>query len=130
APSDLETWHVDPISVEPPRGKSYVLLRPGSPDGDGPLLNEAPETALAAFDKVVMATPRTTRLAGSVADGRVTYVTRSRLWGFPDYTSVKAVPEGDGTRLAIFARQRFGSSDWGQNRARVDAWLAALPGTS
>ncbi|MEM1130933.1 MAG: hypothetical protein AAGH83_10480, partial [Pseudomonadota bacterium] len=50
APSDLETWHVDPISVEPPRGKSYVLLRPGSPDGDGPLLNEAPEAALAAFD--------------------------------------------------------------------------------
>jgi uncharacterized protein (DUF1499 family) len=58
----------------------------------------------------------------------MTYVQRSRFWGFPDYVSVRAVDLGDGSSaLAIFSRSRYGASDLGVNRARVDAWLARLP---
>ena len=56
----------------------------------------------------------------------MTYVTRSALWGFPDYTSVKVVPDGAGSVVTIFARARFGESDIGVNRARVERWLSQL----
>ena len=50
--------------------------------------------ALAAIDAAARATPRTRVLAGSVEAGMITYVTRSRLWAFPDYTTVAVAPAG------------------------------------
>lgn len=56
----------------------------------------------------------------------MTFVVRSRAFGFPDAISVRALPEGAGTTLAIWSRSRFGGYDWGVNRARVERWVAAL----
>jgi len=81
-----------------------------------------PAAALARLDAIAMASPRTRRLAGSPAEGRITWISRSRLWGFPDYTTAEATPG----RLVIHARQRFGSDDWGVNAARLQDWLAQL----
>ncbi|MEM9843514.1 MAG: DUF1499 domain-containing protein, partial [Pseudomonadota bacterium] len=94
-------------------GAGYVLRR----------IEATPET-LAALDEIARATPRTTILAGSVEDGIVTYVTRSALMGFPDYTTVSL---SDGA-LTLYARLRFGQSDLGVNAARLEAWLRALEG--
>jgi uncharacterized protein (DUF1499 family) len=77
---------------------------------------------LAALDGIIRAEPRTQVLAGSVEAGMVTYVTRSRVFGFPDYTTV--AQRGDD--LAIHARLRYGQSDMGVNKARVERWLTAL----
>ena len=52
----------------------------------------------------------------------LTYITRSAAIGFPDYTTARQ----DGDQLVIWARQRFGRSDFGVNRRRVDGWLDAL----
>jgi uncharacterized protein (DUF1499 family) len=75
---------------------------------------------------VALATPRTRLLAGSVATGKLTYVTRSRLFGFPDYTTVSLLLPEDGgpTYLHMFARLRFGLDDLGVNGARVRDWAA------
>ena len=117
APSDPARWHGDPgQGVE---GLNSHVARA--------VVAASPEEALAAFDAVAMTEPRTTRLAGSAADGRITYVSRSRLWGFPDYTTVAAEPAEGGTALVIHARARFGQSDLGVNAARVARWLADLP---
>ena len=70
----------------------------------------------------VQATPRTTRLAGQVEDGKMTFVTRSLIWGFPDITTIWQ----DEDKIKIHARQRFGLYDFGVNAKRVDAWLASL----
>jgi hypothetical protein len=83
---------------------------------------------VAAFDRVAMAEPRTSRLAGSPEEGRITYVSRSRVWGFPDYTTVGTVPDGEGVWLVIYARARFGREDFGVNADRVGRWLSAIPG--
>ncbi len=60
----------------------------------------------------------------------ITYVQRSRVFGFPDCLTVKAVAiesTGEaGAGLIIWSRARYGRSDFGVNRARVEAWLAAL----
>lgn len=122
APDDPARWHVDPAAAEGTGRPNEALLR-GS---DAPRLAMAPAEALARLDAVAMAEPRVSRLAGDPADGFVTYVQRSALWGFPDYVSVRAVAEEGGARLSIWSRSRHGYSDLGVNAARVDRWLAAL----
>ncbi|SLN18245.1 DUF1499 domain-containing protein [Roseisalinus antarcticus] len=125
APSDPERWHVDPSASSAP-GRGGWKVAPEGGNQAAPVWAADPAEVLAAVDAVAMATPRTTRLAGSVADGRISYVTRTRIMGFPDYTTVTARSAPGGATLTMLARQRFGSDDLGVNRARLEGWLAAL----
>ena len=118
APSDITRWHTDPARGV--AGANSHVAKAYFPIGQ--------TGALAAFDRVAMAEPRTSRLAGSAEEGRITYVSRSRVWGFPDYTTVGTVPDGEGVWLVIYARARFGREDFGVNAARVGRWLSAIPG--
>ncbi len=122
APTDPARWNLRPVMPAPgpgdwPEAGGFRAQR---------IVPGAPGAVLAALDAIARKTPRTKRIAGSPAEGLATYETRSRLWGFPDYTTISAAPAGTGTKLGIHARLRFGSSDFGVNRARVEAWLAAL----
>ena len=74
------------------------------------------------MDRIILATPRTEVLEGSVEAGKRTYVTRSQWMGFPDYTTVMQNEDV----LELHARLRFGQSDLGVNKARVEDWLAQL----
>ncbi|WP_297773574.1 DUF1499 domain-containing protein [uncultured Roseovarius sp.] len=105
APSDPARWHQMPESVT-------------DRDLEGGAMRRA-KGDLAALDLIIRETPRTRVLAGDVGQGMVTYVTRSKLFGFPDYTTVRQ----DGDMLEIFGRLRFGKSDLGVNAARIDGWL-------
>ena len=80
--------------------------------------------ALARVDAAARALPRTRVLAGSVNEGRITYVTRSKVIGFPDYTTVE---HSDGL-LRMHARLRFGRSDLGVNAERLRHLLTAAEG--
>ncbi|TNF64220.1 MAG: DUF1499 domain-containing protein [Rhodobacteraceae bacterium] len=111
APSDPAQWHVPP-RVTQDENLAHGVKR---------LVQVGPDD-LARLDAIIRATPRSRRLAGSVEEGFVTYVTRSRIMGFPDYTTLRQ--EGDS--LQVYGRLRFGRSDLGVNRARVDGWLAEL----
>ena len=119
APVDAARWHIAPTAsgpwneVTPAKGAASLRL---SPD------KGAPADLLARLDAVAMATPATRRLAGSVAEGRITWETRSALWGFPDYTTAEARPDG----LYIFSRLRFGADDFGVNAKRLQDWLSRL----
>ena len=81
---------------------------------------------LKAVEEIAATTPRTRRIAGSVEEGRITYETRTRWIGFPDYTTVEVVDGDAGPLLAVHARLRFGRSDLGVNRRRVTYWLERL----
>ncbi len=122
-PNDAAIWHVDPLEVTTRGARNSFLLAAG---GDAPAqrLALAPGAVVARLDAIALSTPRTQRLAGQ--GGWVTYVTRSAVWGFPDFTSVRISPADNGSDISIFARSRFGESDVGVNRARVMAWLAQL----
>ncbi|WP_417204965.1 DUF1499 domain-containing protein [Antarctobacter sp.] len=113
APSDPADWHVDPQVTADQDLAAGVRRR--IPAGAN------------MFDRlhaIILETPRTEVLAGSPGDGQVTYVTRSKWMGFPDYTTVR---ENDAV-LELWARSRFGQSDLGVNRARVEDWLQRLDG--
>lgn len=109
-PSSAARWHAP---VEGGDALSAGGIRKVLPGQSGQLA-----TLVAIIEKE----PRTWLLAGSLAEGRLTFVTRSRLWGFPDYATV----ETRGEDLVIYSRLRFGRSDLGVNSARVARWIAGL----
>ncbi|MEP3845021.1 MAG: DUF1499 domain-containing protein [Paracoccaceae bacterium] len=113
APTDVDRWHVsikDAESADHIFGVTRVI--------------EGSSAKLEAFNASFLSEPRTEPLAGTVQDGHITYVTRSKFWGFPDYTTVQLVDD----QLRIFARLRFGRSDLDVNRARIDRVLSILKG--
>ncbi|WP_245875323.1 DUF1499 domain-containing protein [Tabrizicola aquatica] len=133
APSDAAVWHVDPSAG---LAEGLALSRLGEVPQIATTLNAAAvrveaqgpdRVALARLDKIALANPRTTRLAGSPEEGRITWVTRSALWGFPDYTTAQAMTLDVATsEVMILARSRFGKGDMGVNAARLRDWLSRL----
>ena len=122
-PSDPVAWHVDPGGVTKPATPNNWLA---AERGDAPPLRLPGDAATVAarLEAIALATPRTRVLAGE--GGFVTYETRSAVFGFPDYTSVRIRPDGTGSVVTGFARARYGRSDMGVNRARLDGWFGAL----
>ncbi len=124
APSDPARWHADlgAQGFQPPGNAHVFCVRPDN--RFGPIAGD-PGALLARLDAIALATPRTERLAGSVEEGRITWVTRSALMGYPDYTTAQVM---DGPGLCLMGRQRFGSEDLGVNAARIGAWVQELLG--
>lgn len=110
APTDLTRWH-QPIAETNSQNMVGGAIR----------VIEADEAAFARVIDAARALPRTQVVAGSVDEGRVTYVTRSKWIGFPDYTTIEY---SDGV-LKLHARLRFGRSDFGVNRERLERLLTA-----
>lgn len=106
-PSDVDRWHVDVEGIH-------------DADFQGGALRIV-EADLERFDEIVRKSGASV-LAGSVDEGRITYVSRTRFVGFPDYTTVQQ----KGTLLAIYGRLRFGKSDLSVNRKRIEGWIAQL----
>jgi uncharacterized protein (DUF1499 family) len=135
APSDPAVWHVGAVPPLPATGV-HAITAIEAPDAITTAMNSArafvwvpgrPRDVLQRLDEIALATPGTTRLAGSPEEGRITWVTRSTLWGFPDYTTAEAqISDVATSDLAVFARSRFGRSDLGVNAARLRDWLTKL----
>tara|TARA_R110002074_G_scaffold48047_9_gene123076 strand:- start:1914 stop:2378 length:465 start_codon:yes stop_codon:yes gene_type:complete len=124
APSDPAVWHKQayPSGLgEHVSSGGYVWREAIAGDG---------KDQLRSLDRIVMDTPRTTLLAGSVDEKQITYVTRSAVMGFPDYTTIGVyqglIEDSDQRYLEINGRLRFGKSDLGVNAKRVKGWLAAF----
>ncbi|WP_415403074.1 DUF1499 domain-containing protein [Tateyamaria sp. SN3-11] len=113
APTDAARWHV-PVTATASADRIGGAIR---------VTQVGPE-ALARVDAAARALPRTQVVAGSVEEGRITYVTRSAVIGFPDYTTLEY---SDGL-LRMHARLRFGRSDFGVNRERLERLLVAAQG--
>ncbi|THH38436.1 DUF1499 domain-containing protein [Aliishimia ponticola] len=111
APSDPARWH-QPVTAQADKDMASGAIRvlPGD------------AATLARLKEIALQTPRTEVLAGSVEEGRITFVTRSKVMGFPDYTTADLQDE----QLRLFARLRFGKSDLGVNAKRLEGWLAQL----
>lgn len=124
-PDDAARWHVDPLTAPMPASPNAARLLPGEGAGSVAM---APGALAEALDARILAQPRTRRLARSDDGLWMTYVQRSRLMGYPDYISLRVVPEGEGARFAAFSRSRFGHSDLGVNAARLRDWFAGVGG--
>lgn len=121
-PIDPEQANRQPVMPEP--GPGLWVISSGA-QAAVPVASD-PAAALARFDGVIRAEPRSRVLAGRLEDGQLTYVIRTAFWGFPDLVTLAARPDGDGTMILIRSRQVIGRNDWGVNAARVTRWIAAL----
>ena len=108
APTDPAVWHA-PIPETNSQNMTGGAIR----------VTQADANAFARVNAAMQALPRTRIIAGSIAEGRVTYETRTKWIGFPDYTTIEL---RDGL-LKMHARLRFGKSDLGVNRERLERLL-------
>jgi hypothetical protein len=119
APSDVAKWHKAEVTHadvgDYPAMGGFTAVRLAT-TGD-----------LARLIGFIENTDRTTVLAGSVGEGMITFVTRTKMMGFPDYTTLRVEPASQAGKvlLTIHGRLRFGRSDLGVNRARIEGWLAS-----
>lgn len=136
APTDPARWHVtaavERLRAQGSDGAGREMKVRGIGDWPQPngfeavrAIDRPPAAVLAEADRVILSTPRTRRIAGGVEDGMITYLTRSRFWGFPDFTTV-STGEGATPIISIYGRARFGRGDLGVNAARIRGWLEAL----
>lgn len=71
--------------------------------------------------------PRTFRLAVDRTGMAGSWVARSAVWNFPDIITARVSPHGpQDSTLALYSRSLYGRSDFGVNRRRLQAWLAAV----
>ena len=117
-PEDKNRWHVDPADTTDPRRSGVRLIGPDAPRFPGDA-----DTVLGVIVDIVKASPRTRRVDGSIDEGMITFVVRSRTMGFRDYVTFKAVSEGGLSKLAVYARPGMNVYDWGTNAALLDDWL-------
>lgn len=119
-PTSATLWHQPsyPSGLGHIEGPNSHIWR-SAQDGDG-------RAEMERFDKVIRNTPRTRAIAGSAEEGMITYITRSRWWRFPDFTTLErnvALIEGGPRVISIFSRAQFGTSDLGVNERRLREWL-------
>jgi hypothetical protein len=122
-PVTASLWHVpsDPSGIghiSTPNGHTWR----GTQTADG-------TRDMARFDAIIRQTPRTQAIAGSVQEGMITYITRSRWWQFPDFTTLERnvdLVEGGAPVISVHSRAQFGASDLGVNQRRLREWLLAF----
>ena len=119
-PVDTEPFHEDPAEPDPQRSEVRLIGR------------EAPRFQGEA-DQVLDVLMQIARedgariVQGGVDEGMITFVARSRLFGFRDFITVKAVDEAGGvSKLSVLARPRANFPDFGVNARRLDRWLSEL----
>lgn len=114
APSDPARWHVDPLTA---------------PDPDWPHFARVDRVVAQPPAIVAQSIARVASIEGAellAGDGQFgTWIARTAIMAYPDYVSIRLIPDGAGTRIVALSRSRFGYSDGGVNRARLGRWLPA-----
>jgi uncharacterized protein (DUF1499 family) len=81
----------------------------------------------AAIRAVAEARPRTYLHAVFEDVLEAHWVARSAVLNFPDLIVTQASSRGNGaSTLILYSRSRYGHSDFGVNRRRLETWIAAL----
>lgn len=84
-----------------------------------------PDRLFSAIRAVALAQPRTFAHGDFSGARQAHFVARSAWLNYPDLIAVQVTPE---SALILWSRSVYGRSDFGVNRARLTAWLAALDG--
>jgi Protein of unknown function (DUF1499) len=79
------------------------------------------------WTEVMAGEKRMVSVAADTDVRRLFYIQHSPTFRFPDVITVEFVALGpDRSSIAIYSRSRYGSSDFGKNRKRVEKWMGLL----
>ncbi|MEH6401725.1 MAG: DUF1499 domain-containing protein [Sneathiella sp.] len=81
----------------------------------------------ARWDQFIASQPHISGIKPSDDGLQVDLVQRTDLILYPDIITARFIPLDDATStLAIYSRSIYGKSDFGENKSRIEAWIAAL----
>jgi len=79
------------------------------------------------WTEIIAGEPRIIQIAAEPDRRRLVLMQRSAVFGFPDVITVEFVSLApDRSSLALYSRARYGRSDFGVNRRRLERWLSQL----
>ena len=123
---DFETVDFEDFTDKP---NQFLMCPPHICSGhaDSPVFDVSADELRERWREVISAQPRVELLA---EDGQqFDYVQRSARLRFPDIITVRFISLSPSqSTLAIYSRSVYGKSDFGVNRKRIEAWLAAMSG--
>ncbi len=97
------------------------------PDAISPVFDISVEALRERWKAMLQRQPRITQARADETGLQHDFVQRSRFFRFPDSITVRFIPLPDNrSTLAVYSRSHYGRDDFGVNRDRVEAWLAAL----
>jgi hypothetical protein len=103
-PMPAERWHVDPAAVTPRDQPEFLPL----PWARTPRASPAPRWRSRCASTGRQGRPRGADRRRSGIRAFMTYVARSRVFGFPDAVSIRLHEEGDATRSTSSRARRSG----------------------
>ena len=122
---NVQAYNIDPETA-PSTGKPNEYRLVGN---NAQIFNQSASELSQLMHKFVEGQPRTEGVVASSDEAIFTYVQRTPIMGYPDYITIMIIPEGTSqSKLVIFSRSRFGHSDFGVNKRRIDEWVAAIQG--
>jgi uncharacterized protein (DUF1499 family) len=126
APVLMDMSHIE----RPPSPNSALAAPKGTqptPDIVTPGFPVPAARLYAAVRAVAAGQPRVFLAAEFPAQRQVHFVARSAVFNFPDLIAAQVGEAGpDHSTLVLYSRSVYGYGDFGVNRQRLDAWLAAL----
>lgn len=123
APSSVAKWHVAPnIATSSGKPNEYQLV------GNKAVTFDLSASNLSKIvHEYVENQPNITKLEETPEKGLLTFIQRSKIMGYPDYITISILPISENqAQLEILSRSRFGYSDLGTNRKRVDMWVMGI----
>lgn len=122
---------MDMTTIERPATPNTFLAGPAGMKPEPDVVTEPralPASTLYDNARAVFARQPRTYVAAEFPDRRqVHYVVRTVLMNYPDLVTVQVNAAGaDRSTLVIWSRSVYGRKDFGVNRQRTEAWLAAL----
>lgn len=96
-------------------------------DMTNPVYAVPPQALRDAFGRALAGEKRLFRVAEDEVALTARYVQRTALLGFPDTIVVRFVAVGpERSSIALYSRSKFGYSDLGANKERLERWLVVL----
>lgn len=125
APSKPAIWALDSVSASS-TGKPNEYRLTGD---KAPIFDMPKQDLFALVDGFIRHRKRVNLLAENADTLEATYIQRSMIMGYPDYISIKiSSVNANRSRLEVYSRSRFGHSDLGVNKRRIDQWIALIRG--
>ncbi len=120
--------------LQRPASPNTALAAPAdtqpAPDIITPPFALSAEKLYHAVRAMAVAQPRTFLAAEFPANHQVHFVARSAVFNFPDLITAQVNEAGPASStLVLYSRSVYGYGDFGVNRKRLTAWLAALQTT-
>ncbi len=124
--------HLDLVLLREPLPRpGFLVCPPGycqaRPDREAPAFAFGWRRLREAWLEMIRAQKRVVLVSTELEGRRLVHVQHSPLLAFPDIVTIEFVAlAADRSSLALYSRSRYGRRDFGQNRKRVERWLAAL----